>query len=359
MNTLHFSSAKSWRGGEQQLLFLVQGLIDRGYKALIYCPKDSELAIRAARLGLPCTTYSKIFPFNIWVSKGLVDIIRKHQIDIIHAHDPHAHQFLYLAYRVFGLKQSSVVSRRVDYPISRFGKVKYLHPCIKSILCVSKKVEEIVRGELGNKPNIQSIYSGIDLAIPEKIHPAEIPVGWDRKYILLNVGAICDQKDHKTLILAVEELRRLTAIDFGVIILGRDEGLKGELEQMIERQSLQDSLYFAGFVDDISPYFHRADAFVSSSKYEGLGTSILEAMKYGLPIISTDAGGVQEYLQDGINALLSRVGDYKTLAAKIKIVMEDKIFSQKISKNSLQTVQKYSKERMIDQTIEVYKISID
>jgi len=112
-----------------------------------------------------CTaiSYQKRFSINPLVSLKIKTIVAKFKIDIIHAHDSHAHTFLYLSYRLFNLNCPSVVSRRVDFPISSSSLTKYNFTQIRKIICVSHKINEIVSANLEDNTRSVTVHSGVDL----------------------------------------------------------------------------------------------------------------------------------------------------------------------------------------------------
>src|SRR5690606_4062338 len=84
---------------------------------------------------------------------------------------------------------------------------------------------------------------------------------------------------------------------------------------------LQDVYVFAGFQEGIENLYRLMDVFVLSSRYEALGSSVLDAFLYGVPVVATNAGGLAELLSDG-RGLSSEVGDPQALAANMARVLD-------------------------------------
>jgi glycosyltransferase involved in cell wall biosynthesis len=129
---------------------------------------------------------------------------------------------------------------------------------------------------------------------------------------IITVGSFKEQKNHKLLIRAFARLRRARAAR--LIILG-DGPLRGELEALARAEGVAGDVLLPGFATDPWPYYASADLFALSSDYEGYPLVLIEAMRCGLPIVSTDCpSGPREILEGGRYGLLVPVGDEETFA---------------------------------------------
>jgi glycosyltransferase involved in cell wall biosynthesis len=136
---------------------------------------------------------------------------------------------------------------------------------------------------------------------------------------ILSVGRLTRQKDFENLVRAFRAVR-----DSGpahLLVLGEGED-REDLERLVAELGLTGDVAMPGFVTDPYPYFARADLFVLSSRWEGLPTVLLEAMVFGLPIVSTDChSGPREILEDGRLGALVPIEDPTALAAAIKAAL--------------------------------------
>lgn len=143
------------------------------------------------------------------------------------------------------------------------------------------------------------------------------------------------------LIKAVGELKFLIPDSkFKILIVG-DGPDRAKLEQLARSQQLAASVLFVGSVpyEDIPKYLAISDVFVRPSRSEGLGSSFLEAMAAGLPIIGTPVGGIPDFLKDKETGLFARVDDAKDLAQKIKLLIEDDALRNRLIKNGRNLVE--------------------
>ena len=134
---------------------------------------------------------------------------------------------------------------------------------------------------------------------------------------------------------AIAELKRIRppTSDFRLLIVGGGPE-EQKLKQLAKDLDIKDEVEFLGQVpaDRVPEYLLNADIFVRASRSEGLGSSFLEAMAAGLPVIGTPVGGIVDFLKDGETGLLIPVDDYKNLAEKISILIKDEKLKEKIAR---------------------------
>jgi glycosyltransferase involved in cell wall biosynthesis len=128
---------------------------------------------------------------------------------------------------------------------------------------------------------------------------------------VLTVGSLKDQKNHSLLLSAFAAMSRR---DARLMLLGKGENEAG-LRALASDIGIADRVIFAGFHADPSPFYATADLFALSSDYEGLPTVLIEALSFGVPVVSTDCpSGPSEILQGGRFGTLVPVGDAQALA---------------------------------------------
>ncbi|MDW6091963.1 glycosyltransferase [Vibrio rhizosphaerae] len=135
---------------------------------------------------------------------------------------------------------------------------------------------------------------------------------------ILAVGRVTPQKDYMTLLRAVCALiETRPQHDIQVMIVGgtHDQAEMARLTEYIDQHHLQSYITFIGFSDQVERYYAQADLFVLSSAWEGFGNVIVEALAFGVPVVSTDCrSGPAEILQGGQFGRLVSVGDSAALA---------------------------------------------
>lgn len=358
MKILHFSSAKTWRGGEQQIAYLQEELDEKGIQQWIFCVADSALANYCQKNGIVYFTYKKRFSTNLLVAYQLKKLCVELKIDLVHLHDSHSHTFAYIS-ALLGNKIPFILSRRVDFPVknSWLSYQKYNHSSIKKILSVSHNVQQILAPTIKAKGKLAVVHSGIDLNRfkykNEGILRKEF--GIDKETRLIgNVAAIAPHKDYFTFIETAEKLiKEYAKIKFFVI--GADGGEQQAVEKYISEKQLDNYFIFTGFRNDIPQILPELDIFLFTSKEEGLGTSVIDALASGVPVVATAAGGIPEIIDSAENGLLSDIGDSASLAKNVQQILEKPLLKKKLVENGLKKAQQFSKKVMAEKTLIAYR----
>ena len=139
------------------------------------------------------------------------------------------------------------------------------------------------------------------------------------------------------------------------MIAGQGE-LRESLERQIKDHHLEKHVLLAGFRPDVLSVHKAFDIFVMSSVTEGLGTSLLDAMAAGKPIVATNTGGIPEVVVDGETGLLVPPRDHEAMADAIVRLMKEPDLRARMAAAGLARVRKhFSAERMVEQTLRVYR----
>jgi O-antigen biosynthesis protein len=144
------------------------------------------------------------------------------------------------------------------------------------------------------------------------------------KKVIISVGTVCNRKDQGTLVESVKILAK-TRTDFVLFLVGyRDSLAYGNyLKRQIEENKLMKFVKLIPETEDVATYYHAADMFAFSSTNESYSLTILEAMAYGLPIITTRCFGVAEQVRFNVNALEVNFGDAKHFAHSMTVFLDD------------------------------------
>jgi len=363
MNILHVSTALTWRGGEQQIAYLIEELErKKNVHQWVLCAKHSEMNRYCIKKNITHFALKKVFSFNLYFSYQLKKICQKHTIDIVHLHDAHAHNFAILAADIFRNKTKCILSRRVDFPIRNnwYSHYKYKHSCIKKIVCVSQAIEKIVAKTIGKTEKLTHIYSGIDVTKFNKkrnINTLKTTFQIPEHHILIgNVAALAEHKDYFTFIDTAKILLE-KGISATFLMIG--EGSERlALTQYIQEKSISKRVIMTGFRNDIVEILPELDVFLFTSKTEGLGTSVIDALSAGVSIVTTDAGGITEIVAHEKTALIANVGNSEQLAIHVFRLLKDKNLQKEMVKNGKKRAIFFAKENMAQQNLEIYKSCI-
>lgn len=358
MRILHISSARTLRGGEQQLAYLLEELRDMRQDQEVLCVKGSPLEAFCKEKTIPCLTYNKRISTDPLAGWEIKRICRLHRIDLIHAHDSHAHTSAYLA-AVFGNKTPIVVSRRVAFQQGKsgFSLQKYHHPAVRKIICVSEESRRVLLKHYKKPEQAVVVYSGIDLG---KFHRAntgilhrelciapEIPlIGY--------IAAISPEKDFITFV-DTAGLLLADGLEVQFLIIGGDGGDQERVERHIRAKGLGAQVHITGHRSDIPEILPELSVLLFTSAMEGLGTTLLDAMACGVPVVATATGGIPEVVLDGQTGLLAPVGDAAGLAKQVSRLFSDPALREGLIRQAREHAGRFSKEVMARATLREYK----
>jgi glycosyltransferase involved in cell wall biosynthesis len=352
---LHLNNSRTWRGGEQQLFYLVKGLLVRNIPQIIIGQPNSELEARIGNL-IPFFPIKMLGEYDLLAAKKIANIAKEKKVQLIHTHTGATHG-LGLLTKLFLPKLKLVVSRRVDFHINKnpLSRRKYFSDKIDYFLTVSNRIKEVLIEDGVEPEKIVTVYSGIDLnkySIEGNKKKLVDEFFIDKDTIVIGiVAALVEHKDHETLLRAVSRID--TSKKFIFILVGAGE-LEPKLKILTRNLGIEDKIIFTGFRNDIQDFYALFDIFTLTSKEEGLGTSVLDAMANNLPIVATNGGGIGEMLEHGKGALLAGVGDYSALATHYKKLIESPSLRNDYGKRNKESVKAFSIENTIQKTLLVY-----
>jgi L-malate glycosyltransferase len=345
---VHVASGREWRGGQRQTWLLARELARLGVAQRVVTSGDGELARRLEAGGVPVRAVPWRAGLDPRVLPALRAELRASRV-IFHAHDAHA---LTLAgVSAWPGRAPLVVTRRVDFRLHRRG----FWARADHVIAISDAVAAVLRSGGIDPARITVVRSGVDL---EEAVQA-VPGGFRTRFgvprdapLAAHLGALVPHKDQTTLVGAAALARaRVPALHW---IVGGEGELRGSLEALIADSGLRDRVHLAGQLSDPLALLAEADLFVMSSREEGLGTSVLDAMARGIPIASTTAGGLPEMLSDGAG-LLVPPGDPSALADAVTRIVQDAGLRAGLGAQAREAVQRFTASRMAAEVLGVYR----
>jgi len=191
------------------------------------------------------------------------------------------------------------------------------------------------------------VYNGVR-DIPEALRadPGASPVR------IVCVARFEAPKDHAALLRAMGRLRGL---DWELELVG-DGPLESASRALAASLGIASRVRFAGYRPDVAAVLGGAQVFVLSSRSEALPRSVLEAMRAGLPVVATNAGGLPEMIEDGVNGMLTPRGSEEALAAALASLIENGGLRLRLGASAHATYEKrFRLEFMIEKTAAIYK----
>ena len=360
ITSVHVDTAKTWRGGQNQVLQLVTGLESLGHPTWLVAHARGELK-RRAREGLRFVGLTPHSEFDMQAAWQFGRILRDAKPDVIHAHDPMGVALAAMALQMYrpaaGRTPLVVASRRVDFHLKRhaFSKWKYRH--IDVFIAASAVIARILAHDGIAADRIEIVHDGVNLGLIDKQPVVDahaefwLPHGAP---IVGNVAALAAHKGQKHLVAAARQVIQQVP-DARFLIVGEGE-LQEALERQIKHLGLERHITLTGFRNDALSLIKSFDVFAMSSVTEGLGSAVLEAMAARRAVVATSAGGIPEVVDDGVTGLLVPPHDEPALAAALVALLADRERRDAMGAAGRARVEaSFSVERMVEKTLAVYQ----
>ncbi len=312
MRILHLNLEKGWRGGERQTLLTLRGLRAGGHEVALAARAGGPLAERAAAEGIP------VLGCGGAPGLALVLLTAGWRYDVLHAQTAQAMSLL-AALRPL-LRAALVFTRRTAFDDSgAAGRHRWKWARADALVAISEAAAAAPRA-LGLSVTV--IPSAVEAmpADPEGMRELRTRFGLEGRRVLVTAAALSPEKDPLTLIEAVAVLRR-DHPDVLCLHCGADGAAAGAARARVAELGLEDHYRFAGFQPRVADALALAEAYVSSSRFEALGTSVLDTCLAGLPVVATDVGGHREILAPD-RGLLAPAGDAAALARRVAWVLD-------------------------------------
>jgi glycosyltransferase involved in cell wall biosynthesis len=363
VKVLHVNTERTWRGGEQQVLYLLRGLRAAGVEQELLCQPDGVLAARAREQGVAVWPRRMRGEVDLPAALAIAGRIRARRFDIVHMHTSHAHTLGVLGAVLSGRPRPvTVVARRVDFsihkrPVLDFSRQKYTWG-VDRILCVSETIRRVLIADGLPEALLGVVHSGIDLsrldAVPDRALDYRREFGVPRDGpLILNVAHCADHKGQRYLVAAAPAL--LAHHPGARIVIAGEGELLPALQAQAAELGLAERVLFPGFRTDVPALLRACDLFCFPSHLEGLGTSVLDALARGCPIVSTTAGGIPEMIVRGVHGLLVPPRDPAALAAGMLWMLEHPAEARAMGAAGRQRVERdFTCERTAQRTLAEY-----
>lgn len=358
IKSVHIDTAKTWRGGQNQVLQLVTGLSGAGQPAVLVAHEGGELRRRAEE-GLRFFGFTPRSEFDAHAGWQLSKILADVQPDVVHAHDPMGVALAAMAIRMQKPEREPLVvaARRVDFHLKRHAFSRWKYRQIDVFVAASRLIASILVNDGIPKDRIEVVHDGVNVDFIDRqpvvdAHGAFwLPTGAP---LVGNVAALAGHKGQKHFV-AAAALAIQKVPDARFLIVGEGE-LRGPLERQIKDLGLQHHVFLTGFRNDALGLVKSFDLFVMSSITEGLGSAVLEAMACRRAVVATRAGGIPEAVVHTKTGLLTPPHDEPAMADAIVSLLKDSVRREQLGEAGRQRVEaEFSVDRMVERTLAVYE----
>ncbi len=341
IHIVHVNLAKGFRGGERQTQLLINALSQQSaVQQTVVIRHGSPLAERLANLpNVTLLLCSKPY----WRT-----IFKLPTADLLHAHDGKAVHWCRLAKLLRGYRY--IVTRRVPNPLkdSLLTKGSYRHA--SRIVALSRAIKSSI---LKVVPNLAiDIIPSMNAQLSN--NPDEVKALLDRyqgTFIIGHMGALVNK--HKGQQYLIEAAHELTAKYPNMLFLllgeGKDQAM---LEQLAGNNP---AIKLLGFHDNVADYLSIFNLFVFPSLEEGLGSTLLDVMQAGVPIIASDVDGIPDIIEHEKNGLLVEPANSQAIVDAVETLYTNKPLAQQLAANGLGRVDQYTPAAISARYLALYR----
>lgn len=354
LTVLHVDTERGWRGGERQTLWLARELAARGHGSIVAARDGEPLAVRALEANLDVVDCSPSSEIDPRAPLRLRSVIRERRVDVVHAHTAHAVAVAALA--TLGTGTPFVVSRRVDFKLRDNVGTRLKYGRAAKFIAISEAVANVLVASGVARERIDVVPDGVD--VHRVVEPATretlaaLGVAADAP-LVVQVAQLVGHKDPLNFVRAIARAREIVPAVQALLV--GDGPLRGDVERAVERLGLGGVVHVVGYRTDADSLLAAADVVCLSSREEGMGSVLLDALAFGKPIAATRAGGIPEVVVDRECGLLAPIEDPAALGEAIARLISDSALADAVGNAASRRAANFSVELMAERTLAVYE----
>ena len=353
LRILHSESSNGWGGQEHRTFKEMLALRERGHSLELVCVPGARLGERLAAEGFTVHTTTMRSGADVSAVAHMRRILKQGRFDVLNTHSGRDSLLGGAAARLAG---TPLIVRTRHLALAITSRATYTWLPHK-VVAVSQSVMRYLVSEGVPQKDIVTIYTGIvkaqSVSRASSTLRAELGLGEDA-VIAGTVAIMRDKKGHPDLIrIAKPLIDQRPNLHF---VFAGDGPLFDEIQANVQAQGLAGHIHLLGLRRDIPNVLAGFDLFVLPTHQEALGTSFIEAMAAGLPVIGTAVDGVPEVIDDGVNGLLVSAHDDPALAAAMLRLVDAPDERRRMGAAGLRTTQtRFSVDTMASEMVAFYR----
>jgi glycosyltransferase involved in cell wall biosynthesis len=358
VTSFHIDTARSWRGGQSQVMYTVMGLRALGQRAVLMAHPEGELLKRMSE-GLDLIPLAPKHEVDLAAAWRLSRVLKRMRPDVIQAHDPHAVSVAAMALSISAPvpKPPLIASRRVEFRIAHNSFSRWKYSQVDCFIANSGAIRDRLVADGIPRQKITIVNEGVDVERVVRMPAADVHGAFYLPHgspVVGNVAALVPHKGQHHLVDAAALVVR-DVPDARFVIVGDGE-LRDTLERQIKEKHLERHVFLAGFRSDVLELTKGFDIFAMSSVSEGMCTALVDAMAASKPAVATIAGGIPEVMVDGETGYLVAPRDHRAMADRLVFLLKNQNVRERMGEAALQRARRlFTVERMVEGTAAVYE----
>jgi glycosyltransferase involved in cell wall biosynthesis len=360
LSIVHSESSCGWGGQEIRVLTEMQGMVGRGHRLRLVCPREARIHDAALDRGLEVVALPiarknlrGLFALAGWLQR------HRHEVDILNTHSSTDSWLAALATQLLPGAPPLVRTRHVSSAVSPKRSSFWLYQrAVRHVVVTGEALRQQLHRDNGFAlDSMTSVPTGIDLArfAQGDRQAARRKLGQMDAPTLGILATLRNWKGHSYLLEAFASLRA-TFPEWRLLMIG-DGPQRQNLERKVAELGLSDRVTLVGNRDDVPDWLNALDLFaLPSYGEEGLPQSIMQAMACGLPVVSTPVGAIGEAVAANATGLLVPPRDSQALAAALGRLMGDAALRERFGVAGRARAQaRFGIERMLDAMEAIYR----
>ena len=356
MSVIHVETGRHLYGGALQVLYLAQGLEERGVKSVLMVPRGSEIAEAAHDRWLRVEEFGFQGEGDVLALGKMAWRFSRPDVEVVHLHSRRGADTLG-GVAAAAIRAPVVLTRRVDNREMEW-LVGAKYRLYRRVVAISGAVRDVLADQGVPRDKISLVHSAVDATEWQAPRDA---AARDREFDLepgapagAMVAQFVSRKGHWVLVHALAILKG-RGVTPSVVLFGRGP-MRENVAALAEAAGVAGQIRFAGFRDDLHEWLGSFDFCVHPALKEGLGVAALQAGAAGVPVVGGKAGGIPEVIEDGKTGILCPPGDAGALATAIAGLLTDPDAARTMGRRARERIAShFSVDAMVEGNLEVYR----
>jgi glycosyltransferase involved in cell wall biosynthesis len=335
----HINLAKGFRGGERQTFLLVNELAGKIQQTVIIRKRS--------KLSKMLNTLDRVDVIEIG-KPFLMNLNKLKSFSLIHAHEAKAAHLAFFSSLAY--KTPYIITRRVIKSPKNNYFFKKVHLRASKVVAISKQVKKVLK-TIDKDIQSEVIFSSFSKLAVNTSEINRLLDKYKNKFLIGHVGAFVNKDKGQTHITNVAKKIFQKNPNIHFLFLG--DGIDKDLFK--KQAKGYDNIEFVGFKDNIGDYYSIFDLFLFPSLDEGLGSAVLDAFYFNLPVIATDVGGIPDMIKPNKTGILIQPKDENEMYDQIMALYQNPALCRELGKNARDSLPRFDIKNTTSQYMKLYQ----